>query len=43
MKHIPKQQELDKFVDYLRKRVIRDCKVALTIKELKAECHISRT
>ena len=26
MEHIPKQQELDKFVDYLRKRVIHDCK-----------------
>ena len=40
MKHIPKQQELDKFVDYLRKRVIHDCKVPLTVKELKAEYHI---
>ena len=40
MKHIPKQQELDKFVDYLRKRVIHDCKVPLNVKELKAEHHI---
>ena len=40
MKHIPKQQELDKFVDYLRKRVIHDCKVPLTVKELKAEYYI---
>ena len=40
MKHIPKQQELDKFVDYLRKRVIHDCKVPLTLKELKAEYHV---
>ena len=40
MKHIPKQQELDKFVDYLRKRVIHNCKVPLTVKELKAEYHI---
>ena len=40
MKHIPKQQELDKFVDYLRKRVIHDCKVPLTVKELKAEYHV---
>ena len=28
------QQELDKFVDYLRKRVIHDCNVPLTVKEL---------
>ena len=40
MKHIPKQQELDKFVDYLRKRVIHDLRVPLTVKELKAEYHI---
>ena len=40
MKHIPKQQELDKFVDYLRKRVIHDCKVPLTVKDLKAEYHV---
>ena len=40
MKHIPKQQELDKFVDYLRKRVIHNCKVPLSVKELKAEYHI---
>ena len=40
MKHIHKQQELDKFVDYLRKRVIHDCNVPLTVKELKAEYHI---
>ena len=40
MKHIPKQQELDKFVEYLRKRVIHDCKVPLTVKELKAEYHV---
>ena len=39
-KHIPKQQELDKFVDYLRKRVIHDCNVPLTVKELKAEYHV---
>ena len=40
MKHIPKQQELDKFVNYLKKRVIHDCKVPLTVKELKAEYHV---
>ena len=40
MRHIPKQQELGKFVDYLRKRVIHDCKVTLTVKELKAEYHV---
>ena len=40
MKHIPKQQELDKFVDYLRKRVIHDCNVPLIVKELKAEYHV---
>ena len=40
MKHIPKQQELDKFVDYLRMRVIHDCNVPLTVKELKAEYHV---
>ena len=40
MKHIHKQQELDKFVDYLRKRVIHDCNVPLTVKELKAEYHV---
>ena len=37
---IPKQQELDKFVDYLRKRVIHDCNVPLTVKELKAKYHV---
>ena len=36
-KHIPKQQELDKFVNYLKQRVIHDCNVPLTVKELKAE------
>ena len=40
MKHIPKQQELDKFVNYLRQRVIHDCNVPLTVKELKAEYHV---
>ena len=40
MKHIPKQQELDKFVDYLRKRAIHDCNVPLTVKELKAKYHV---
>ena len=40
MKHIPKQQELDKFVDYMRKRVIHDCNVPLTVKELKAKYHV---
>ena len=33
MKHIPKQQELDKFVNYLKQRVIHDCNVPLTVKE----------
>ena len=40
MKHIPKQKELDKFVNYLKQRVIHDCKVPLSVKELKAEYHI---
>ena len=40
MKHIPKQQELDKFVNYLKQRVIHDCNVPLTVKELKAEYHV---
>ena len=40
MKHIPKQQELDKFVDYLKKRVIHDYKVPLTVKKLKAEYYV---
>ena len=40
MKHIPKQQELDKFVNYLRQRAIHDCNVPLTVKELKAEYHV---
>ena len=39
MKHTPKQQELDKFVNYLRQRVIHECNVPLTVKELKAEYH----
>ena len=34
MKHIPKQQDLDRFVDYLKQRVIHD------VKELKAEYHM---
>ena len=40
MKHIPKQPELDKFVNYLKQRVIHDCNVPLTVKELKAEYHV---
>ena len=40
MKHIPKQKELDKFINYLKQRVIHDCKVPLSVKELKAEYHI---
>ena len=40
MKHIPKQQELNKFVNYLKQRVIHDCNVPLTVKELKAEYHV---
>ena len=40
MKHIPKQKELDKFVNYLKQRVIHDCKVSLSVKELKAEYHV---
>ena len=40
MKHIPKQKELDKFVNYLKQRVIHDCKVPLSVKELKAEYHV---
>ena len=40
MKQIPKQKELDKFVNYLKQRVIHDCKVPLSVKELKAEYHV---
>ena len=40
MKHIPKQKELDKFVNYLKQRVIHDCKVPLSVKELNAEYHV---
>ena len=40
MKHIPKQKELDKFVNYLKQRVIHDCKVPLSVKELKTEYHV---
>ena len=40
MKHIPKQKELDKFVNYLKQRIIHDCKVPLSVKELKAEYHV---
>ena len=40
MKHIPKQKELDKFVNYLKQRVIHDCKVPLSVKELKAEYYV---
>ena len=40
MKHIPKQKELDKFVNYLKQRVIHDCKGPLSVKELKAEYHV---
>ena len=39
-KHVPKQQELDKFVNYLRQRVIHECNVPLIVKELKAVCHV---
>ena len=40
MKHIPKHQELEKFVNYLKQRVIHECSVPLTVKELKAEYHV---
>ena len=40
MKHIPKQKELDKFVNYLKQRVIHDCKVPLSVQELKVEYHV---
>ena len=40
MKHISKQQELDRFLNYLRQRVIHECNVPLAIKELKAEYHV---
>ena len=40
MKHIPKQQELEKFIEYLKHRVTHDCQVPLTVKELKAEYHV---
>ena len=40
MKHFPKRKELDKFVNYLKQRVIHDCKVPLSVKELKAEYHV---
>ena len=40
MKHIPKQKELDNFVNYLKQRVIHDCKVPLSVKGLKAEYHV---
>ena len=40
MKHIPKQQDLDRFVDYLKQRVIHECNVQVTVKELKAEYHL---
>ena len=41
MKYIPKQQDLDKFVNYLKQRVIHECNVPLTVKELKVEYHIN--
>ena len=40
MKHTSKQQELYKFVNYLKQRVIHDCNVPLTVKKLKAEYHV---
>ena len=40
MKHIPKQQELEKRIEYLKHRVTHDCQVPLTVKELKAEDHV---
>ena len=40
MKHIPKQKQLEKFVNYLKQRVIHDCEVPLSVKELKAEYHV---
>ena len=40
MKHIPKQQELEKFIEYLKHRATHDCQVPLTVKELKAEYHV---
>ena len=40
MKHVPKQEDLDEFVNYLKQRVIHECNVPLTVKELKAEYHI---
>ena len=35
--HIPKQVELDKFIESLRRKVIHDYKIPVSVKELKAE------
>ena len=36
-KHIPKQVELDKFIDALREKVIHDYKIPISVKALRAE------
>ena len=36
-KHIPKQLELDKFIDALKEKVIHDYNIAISIKALRAE------
>ena len=37
-KHIPKQLELDKFIDALKEKVIYDYNIPISIKALRAEC-----
>ena len=36
-KHIPKQLELDKFIDALKEKVIHDYNIPISIKALRAE------
>ena len=36
--HIPKQAEIDKFLDVLKKKVIHDYTLPLSAKQLRAEC-----
>ena len=39
--HVPKQVELNRFIDVLKKKVIHDYKIPVSVKELRTEYHTS--
>ena len=40
MKHLPRQLEINKFLDSLKSNIIHDCDIPISIKELSAEYEI---